>query len=167
LSRLSNCCARLAKPNRKRFHPKVTSLQDGTVLLGLIFAHADDWSFCGTFSKFKKEVDLMRSLVEEGKSVARSAELIQEQLDTKLSPSAAHTSAPATFGGEGNIKARIYDLECTLRQKEEEITRHEVELSEEIKELNSELHAIGILLNANKEQTRHSKRRNKRRIYFP
>jgi hypothetical protein len=124
-------------------------------------------AFFRNFFKIKKEADLMRSLVEEGKSGARSAELIQEQLGTKLSPSATHTSAPATIGSEENIKARIYNLECTLRQKEEEITKHEVELSEEIKRLNSEIHAIGILLNAKKEQPRHSRRRSKRRIYLP
>ncbi|HEY2974424.1 MAG TPA: hypothetical protein VGJ48_18040 [Pyrinomonadaceae bacterium] len=92
--------------------------------------------------------------------------LIQEQKGAD-SPNAIHTSPPATMASEEDLKARIYDLQCQLNEKQEEIIKVKVQMSEEIQQLKSELHAMSILLNAKEEQARRSNRRSKLRVYLP
>jgi hypothetical protein len=78
-----------------------------------------------------------------------------------------HTRGTATIGSEENLNARVSDLESQLRQKEEELIKVKVEMSEEIQRLKSELHAMEILLNTKEEQIRRSNRRTKLRVYLP
>jgi uncharacterized protein YicC (UPF0701 family) len=66
-----------------------------------------------------------------------------------------------------NLQVAIYDLESQLRQKEDEIIKIKVEMSEEIQRLKSELHAMQILFKEKAEEIGRSNRRPKRRIYFP
>jgi hypothetical protein len=102
----------------------------------------------------------MQSFVT-GKGGPSSKGLIQEQSGTPL------VSAAATIGSEENLKARISDLEYQLRQNEEELIKVNVQMTEEIQRLNSELQAMRLLLNAKPEQTKQSKRRSKLRVYLP
>jgi len=109
----------------------------------------------------------MGCFVEENGDLGRNG-LIQEQMDREVSPHATPTrAAPAIMASEENLKARISDLGCQLNEKEEEIKKVRVEMSEEIRRLKSELDAMGILLNAKEEQARRSNRRSKLRIYLP
>ena len=82
------------------------------------------------------------------------------------SQNATYTTAIATLESEEQLKARIYDLECQLEQREEEIIKLRAEIFEETQRLKSELQAMGLLLNAKEEQIRRANMRNKRRIYF-
>lgn len=66
-----------------------------------------------------------------------------------------------------NLQVAIYDLESQLRQKEDEIVKIKVEMSEEIQRLKSELHAMQILFKEKAEEKERSNRRPKRRIYYP
>jgi hypothetical protein len=91
-------------------------------------------------------------------------QLIQEHRRANESQNATYTRAPTR--PEEHLKARIYDLECQLGQREEEIIKLKAEISEETQRLKSELQAMGRLLNAKEEQIRRSNMRNKRRIYF-
>jgi len=68
-----------------------------------------------------------------------------------------HTRGPAKIESEEPLKRRIYELECQLRQKEEEIINVRIDLSEEIQRLNCELHAMRRLLNAKQERLGRSK----------
>jgi len=70
-------------------------------------------------------------------------------------------------GSEENLKAKIYHLECQLRQKEEEIAKVKAELSEEIQRLKSELHVMKMLRDAKEEQIQRAGRRAKLRYYLP
>jgi hypothetical protein len=105
--------------------------------------------------------------IVERKSSPGSDGLIGENLSARVSPTAMQTRGSATMGLEENLKARIYDLEYQLGQKEEDIIKVKVEMSEEIQRLKSELHAVEILLNAKEEQIRRSNRRTKLRVYLP
>lgn len=103
-----------------------------------------------------------------GNSGPDGNKLIQEVRGAEGSPkNATYTRTPATMRSEENLKARIYDLERQLGQREEEIIKLKGEISEETQRLKSELRAMGILLNAKEEQMRCSNTRNKRRIYLP
>jgi hypothetical protein len=68
-----------------------------------------------------------------------------------------HTRGPAKIESEEPLKRRIYELECQLRQKEEEIINVRIDLSKEIQRLNCELHAMRLLLNAKQERLGRSK----------
>ena len=103
----------------------------------------------------------------DGNRGANSNGLIKKQLRPEVSPSARHTSAPTEIGSEQNTKATIDNLDCQLRQKEEEIIKPTVEISEKTKQLKSELHEKEIRLNAKEEQVRRPNRRNKLRVYLP
>lgn len=105
--------------------------------------------------------------IVERKSSPGSDGLIRENLSAKVSPTALQTRGSATMGLEENLKARIYDLECQLRQKEEHIIKVKVEMSKEIQRLKSELHTMEILLDAKEKQIRHPGRRTKLRVYLP
>jgi hypothetical protein len=117
------------------------------------------------FDDFQKEKGtLMGSFVENGGPDGN--QLIQEDRGAKGSQNATYTRALATLGSEEHLKARIYDLECQLGQREEEIIKLKAETSEETQRLKSELQAMGLLLNAKEERIRRSNMRNKRQIYF-
>ncbi len=102
--------------------------------------------------------------IVERKSSPGSDGLIGENLSARVSPTATQTRGSATMGLEENLKARIYDLEYQLGQKEEDIIKV---MSKEIQRLKSELHAMEILLDAKEKQIRRPNRRTKLRYYLP
>ena len=78
-----------------------------------------------------------------------------------------YTRGAAKIELEEDLKRRICELECQLRQEQEEILTDRVGMPEKIQQLKSELHAMRILLNAKEEQRGRSHRRSKPRVYFP
>jgi hypothetical protein len=141
-------------------HDKIARFDPGT-----LFAEKGGWPH---FDDLQKEKGTLMASFIAGNSGSDSNKLIQEHRGAEGSPNATYTTrAPATMGSEENLKARIYDLECQLGQREEEIIKLKKDISEESQRLKSELQAMGILLSAKEEQIRRCNTRSKRRIYFP
>jgi len=108
----------------------------------------------------------MRSFID-GDGGSSSNGLIQEELGATVSPNATHTSAPAIMGSEETSRQESAIVERQSNGKEQEIINVKVEMSEEIRRLNSELDGMGIMLKGKEEQIRRAKRRSKLRVYLP
>jgi hypothetical protein len=92
--------------------------------------------------------------------------MIQVKLGATVSPNTTHTSTPAIMGSEEISRQQSTIVERQSNGKEQGIIKVKVEMSEEIQR-KSELDGMGIMLKEKEEQIRRSKRRSKRRVYFP